>query len=111
MVLDQAHDFAAKAVQLEPILPQARAMLGYVLSRKGEHDAALTEFSRAIERNPNYTFTISCCSCACRRDRASNSIVPVEHASRSILSSRACWVGRPRSLYGQEIRRRRLLLA
>jgi adenylate cyclase len=53
--LHQAHDFALKAVQLEPSLAQARAILGYVLSRKGQHDAAFSEFSRAIERNPNYT--------------------------------------------------------
>jgi adenylate cyclase len=50
-----AHNFAVKAVQLEPRLSQARAMLGYVLSRKGQHDAALSEFSRANECNPNYT--------------------------------------------------------
>jgi tetratricopeptide (TPR) repeat protein len=58
MALDQAHDFAAKAVQLEPRLPQARAMLGYVLSRKGEHDAALAEFSRAVERNPKSAWRV-----------------------------------------------------
>jgi adenylate cyclase len=53
--LDRAHDLALKAVHLEPNLPQARAMLGNTLSWKGQHDLALTEFSRALKRNPNYT--------------------------------------------------------
>jgi len=55
VALDSALDMAMKAVQFEPSLSQARAMLGYALSRKGQHDAALAEFSRAIESNPNYT--------------------------------------------------------
>ena len=46
---------AEKAVQLDPNLPQAHAQLGYVLCFRGMPDAAVAEFERAIELNPNFT--------------------------------------------------------
>jgi adenylate cyclase len=52
--LDQAHQFARKAVQLDSNLPQAHASLGFALSWKGEHDASMAAFERAIALNPNY---------------------------------------------------------
>jgi len=53
-VLDQAHQFARKAVELDKNLPLAHAVLGHVLMWMGEHDASITEFERAIASNPNY---------------------------------------------------------
>ena len=53
-VLDQARQFARKAVQLDANSPLAHACLGTVLSWQGEHEASITEFERAIALNPNY---------------------------------------------------------
>jgi adenylate cyclase len=52
--LDRALELAETAVHLDPRLPQARAQLGHVLLYKGEHDAAIAEFERAFEINPNF---------------------------------------------------------
>jgi adenylate cyclase len=52
--LDQAHEFARKAVQLDPSLPEGRAALGMVLAWKRQHEAALAEIERALALNPNY---------------------------------------------------------
>src|SRR5205814_1487185 len=54
-VLNSAHQLARKAMQLDPNLPQAHASLGRVLSRKGQHDEAITAFERAVALNPNLT--------------------------------------------------------
>jgi adenylate cyclase len=53
--LDRAYQLARKAVQLGPNLPQARAQLGHILVHRGEHEAALAEFERAMALNPNFT--------------------------------------------------------
>ena len=52
--LDQAHQHARKAVQLDANLPAARASLGGVLLWLGEHEASIAQFERAIALNPNY---------------------------------------------------------
>jgi len=52
--LDEAHQLACKAVQLDANLPQAHASLGHVLMYKHQHEACIAEFERAIELNPNY---------------------------------------------------------
>jgi adenylate cyclase len=52
--LDRAHELASRAAELDAGLPQARAHLANVLSWKGQHDAALAEFERAIGLNPNF---------------------------------------------------------
>ena len=52
--LSRAHELAARAVELDASLPQARAQLGNVLSWEGQHDAGLAEFERAIDLNPNF---------------------------------------------------------
>jgi adenylate cyclase len=53
-VLDQAHQFANRAVELDKNLPLAHAVLGHVLMWKREHDASIAQFERAIALNPNY---------------------------------------------------------
>ena len=53
-VLDRAHQFARKAIELDKNLPLAHAVLGHVLMWKREHDASIAEFERAIASNPNY---------------------------------------------------------
>ena len=53
-VLDRALELAETAVDLDPALPQARAQLGDVLIYKGQPDAAIAEFERAIAPNPNF---------------------------------------------------------
>ncbi len=53
--LEEAHQSAEKAVQLDPNLPQAHAQLGYVLCFRGMPDAAVAQFERALELNPNFT--------------------------------------------------------
>jgi len=52
-VLDQAHQFARKAVQLDANSPLAHASLGTVLSWLGKHEESITEFDRANALNPN----------------------------------------------------------
>jgi adenylate cyclase len=53
-VLDQAHQFALKALQLDANLPIAHACLGTVLQWQRDYDASIAEFERAIALNPNY---------------------------------------------------------
>jgi adenylate cyclase len=55
MVLENAHQWAEKAVQLDPNLPEAHAQMGYVLGYMGKPDAAVAEFERATALNPNFT--------------------------------------------------------
>jgi adenylate cyclase len=52
--LDQAHQFARKAVQLDPNLPQAHAVLAFILMWKRQHELSIAEFERATALNPNY---------------------------------------------------------
>jgi len=52
--LDRALELAETAVDLDPGLPQARAQLGDALIYKGQPDAAIAEFERAIALNPNF---------------------------------------------------------
>jgi len=52
--LDQAYQFARKAVELEPNLPEALASLGYALMCRHELEAAMAVFERAIALNPNH---------------------------------------------------------
>jgi adenylate cyclase len=53
--LDRAHQLASRAIQLDPNLPQARASLGAVLVWQRQHDAAISEFEKALALNPNFT--------------------------------------------------------
>jgi len=53
--LDRAYHLARKAVQLDPNLAQAHADLGFVLIRRGQHEAAVAEFERSLALNPNFT--------------------------------------------------------
>ena len=52
--LDRTHQLARRAVELDPNLPEARAMLGLVLTWMRQHDASVAEFERTIALNPNY---------------------------------------------------------
>src|SRR5262249_12603791 len=52
--LDRAHQFARRAVELDPTLPEAHAILGLVLTWMRQHDASIAEFERAVALNPNY---------------------------------------------------------
>jgi adenylate cyclase len=52
--LDQAHELAKKAVQLDPNLPEGHSQLGWVLTFLRQHDAAIAEFERAIGLNRNF---------------------------------------------------------
>ena len=53
--LDRAYHLARKAVQLDPNLPLAHAVLGQVRVRRGEYEAAVAEFERSMALNPNFT--------------------------------------------------------
>jgi TolB-like protein/Tfp pilus assembly protein PilF len=52
--LNLAHQYARKAVELDPNLPDAHAILGFVLVFMCQHDASIAEFERAVALNPNY---------------------------------------------------------
>ena len=53
--LESALQWAERAVQLDPNLPQAHAQVGHVLCFRGMPDAAIAQFERAIDLNPNFT--------------------------------------------------------
>jgi adenylate cyclase len=53
--LARAHEFARRAVQLDQNLPLAHAHLGCVLTWLRQSDAAIAEFERSAELNPNFT--------------------------------------------------------
>ena len=53
--LEHAYEFAQKAVQLDPYLPQAHSQLGWVLIWKRRHEAAISSFERAVALNPNFS--------------------------------------------------------
>jgi len=52
--LDLALELARKAVQLDPNLPEAHAILGFELTFKHQHDASMLSVERALALNPNY---------------------------------------------------------
>jgi adenylate cyclase len=52
--VDLAHQYARKAVALDPNLPDAHAVLGFVLVWIRQHDASIAGFERAVVLNPNY---------------------------------------------------------
>jgi adenylate cyclase len=52
--LERALQLARKAVELDPLLPEAHAALGSVLTWLHEHDASVAAFERASALNPNY---------------------------------------------------------
>lgn len=54
-VLDAAHRWAERAVQLDANLPQAHYQLGLILSFKAQREAAVAECERAVALNPSYT--------------------------------------------------------
>jgi adenylate cyclase len=51
---DQAHQFARRAVELDPNLPEAHSSLGFILMFKHEHDASIAAYERAVAINPNH---------------------------------------------------------
>jgi len=53
-VLEQAYEFARKAVQLDRNLPEAHAALGVILPFKQQHDASIAAFDKAVALNPNF---------------------------------------------------------
>ena len=52
--LDQAHQFAHKAVELHLNLPEAYEAFGFALVFRREIDASIATFERALALNPNY---------------------------------------------------------
>src|SRR5262245_31333276 len=51
--LDNARQFARKAIDLDPNLPEAHAALGFCLMFRNELDASIAAFERANALNPN----------------------------------------------------------
>jgi adenylate cyclase len=51
---DQAHQFARRAVEIEPNLPKAHAQLGFALMARHEFDPSIAAFERANALNPNF---------------------------------------------------------
>ena len=53
--IDAAYQSAREAVRLAPNLSDAYVALGWALSYMRQHEAAITEFERATQLNPNFT--------------------------------------------------------
>src|SRR5262245_13943277 len=51
--LQRALQLARKAVELDPLLPEAHAALGAALTWLHQHDASVGAFERAVALNPN----------------------------------------------------------
>jgi adenylate cyclase len=77
-VLERAHDFARKAVQLDRNLPQAHAALGNVLNCRPQHDASIAAFEKAMSLNPNYVDWVFGWALICAGD--SKRAIEVVHA-------------------------------
>jgi adenylate cyclase len=78
-VLERAHDFARKAVQLDRNLPQAHAALGDVLNCNLQHDASIAAFEKAVSLNPNYVDWVFGWALVCAGD--AQRAIDVIHAS------------------------------
>jgi adenylate cyclase len=53
--IDQAYQMARKGVQLDPYSPQALGALGLALACKGQHEASIAAYKKAVVLNPNYS--------------------------------------------------------
>lgn len=53
--IDGAYQSAREAVRLAPNLSDAHVALGWALNYMRQHEAAITEFERATQLNPNFT--------------------------------------------------------
>ena len=53
--VERAYQLTRKAVQLDPTSPQAHADMGDMLTWKGDHDASIVAFDKAIALNPNFS--------------------------------------------------------
>jgi adenylate cyclase len=53
--LDRACKSAQEALRLAPGLPEAHLGLGWALTWKRQHEAAIAEFERSVALNPNHT--------------------------------------------------------
>jgi len=53
--VDRAYQSACAAVQYDPSLPFAHAIVGLVLGYRRQHEASIHALDRAIALNPNYT--------------------------------------------------------
>jgi len=53
--LERAYQLASNSIRLDPNLPQAHAALGYVLTFRRQHDAAIEAFEKASQLNPNFS--------------------------------------------------------
>jgi adenylate cyclase len=109
--LERARELASRAVELDATLPQARAQLANVLGWQGQHEAALAEFERAMELNPNFADW-----------RYANALTMAGEARRAIEVSRAymrtdpfapttasAWLGGAYYLIGDYTRARTIL--
>jgi adenylate cyclase len=52
--LNQASDFAEKAVELNNSLPQAHIVLGFISMWKHDHEKAITEVKQGLKLDPNH---------------------------------------------------------
>ncbi len=53
--LERAYEWGQRAVEMDPLLPAAHALLGFALGFRRQHAASLAELARATALNPNYT--------------------------------------------------------
>lgn len=93
--LDRAYELARKAVQADPSHAHAHAQLGWVLSFRGEHEAAIEAFERAAALNPNFTgyHFGGALICAGEFDRAEQSLKAHMRVDPFYLPMAAAYVG------------------
>ncbi len=53
--IERAHELVRTALELDPDLTEALAILSNVLTWKAEHDGSIAAFERALQINPNFT--------------------------------------------------------
>jgi len=51
--LDRAYELVQKALAIDPSLPNAHALLGYIYSYKGQHKEAIAEGQKAVTLSPS----------------------------------------------------------
>ena len=69
--VERAYQLTRKAVQLDPTSPQAHADMGDMLTWKGDHDASIVAFDKAIALNPNFSDGRFALTFSCLRDSLS----------------------------------------
>ena len=93
--MSRMHTVVAKALQLDPLLPEAHAALGMMQAREGQWEQSEKAFRRAIEIDPNGS--------QIRLDFAASVLLPLGRINEAVAQARLAEKNDPLSPSGQEV--------